>query len=683
MKLHSHQSIFSSVFLALTISVSVLLVWTYGENLNALFAPAALFENAAGAAAAAAAAKSFPWWKWLFVIFAGVACGIFTELKGFKKILPFLSVFCALWLAIGFVLAKYQNADALAVPAVFASMLAAFAVHAKKLWQIDSELTEKLFALASTGHFLEGKSADLRLEGGLKLLETFFPVADLIVFRIDAEGALNPIGRTRHGSSGNCSSTLSKRQNHWRKCVRMCERALEKRATIIENDQTTEDAAQIALPLVCDNLPIGALFVDIKQDFELKDQFLLESFSRQLARNLQRKDLRSKKLPHSAWWNFFSTQSLENRVDITSLVHGIIREQSFSAVASSYLKEAHAIAYLDGTLAYVNRRMKYLADLSPSDLEGINLFKLLEKFKTDVFNEPALAIRGVMQTGDTFECELNFSDGRILSLQITLVKAPADSGSIHETSALKVPACFLITFSDITTRKENEKLRSDMVHLMSHELRTPITSIQGFAEMLAGEDGIPADSREYLKVIADESNRAAKILANFLSVTNLEQADKQEVTKSPVRINKVVQEVAKDYEKIAKNKRIRLVERQSKYIPPIAADRSLITKAIAHLVDNAIRYSPERTSVIISTILESDFLCVEVEDRGFGIPRGEEEKIWQKFYRVAHDGQDKQEETTGLGLSLVKEIIEQHNGEVSVQSEAGRGSRFGFKLPRL
>ncbi|MDQ3635452.1 MAG: GAF domain-containing sensor histidine kinase [Acidobacteriota bacterium] len=458
---------------------------------------------------------------------------------------------------------------------------------------------------------------------------------------------------------------------------------MESRSTIIQNDKTSEDAAQIALPLICNDVAIGALYVDVGQDFQRKDQSLLEAFSRQLARNLQRNELRNKELPHKTWWSSFSTYSLENRLEITNLVHGIIREQSFSAAASSYLKEAHAIAYLDGTLAYVNQRMKKLANLNSQDLNEMDLFKLLERFKTDVFNEPILAIRRVMQTGDSFECELNFAAEKTLSLQITLVKIPVNDQSIHETNVIKIPACFLITFRDVTAHKENEKLRSDLVHLMSHELRTPITSIQGFAEMLTYESEISEDSREYLKIIAEESNRAAKTLSNFLSVANLEQSDKQEVIKSPVKINRVVREVAEDYEKAAKCKRIRIVEQRSKYIPPIAADQGLITKAISHLVDNAIRYSPERSSVIISTILETDFLRVDVEDRGYGIPRSEQEKIWQKFYRVAHDGQDKQEETTGLGLSMVKEIIEQHNGEVSVQSEVGRGSRFSFKIPRL
>ena len=118
-------------------------------------------------------------------------------------------------------------------------------------------------------------------------------------------------------------------------------------------------------------------------------------------------------------------------------------------------------------------------------------------------------------------------------------------------------------------------------------------------------------------------------------------------------------------------------------MPLIAADKGLIARAISNLIDNAIRYSPERTSVIISTILEADFLRVVVEDRGYGIHSDEHEKIWQKFYRVARDGQDKEEESTGLGLSMVKEVIEQHGGELELESEVGQGSKFSIMLPRL
>jgi two-component system, OmpR family, phosphate regulon sensor histidine kinase PhoR len=214
-------------------------------------------------------------------------------------------------------------------------------------------------------------------------------------------------------------------------------------------------------------------------------------------------------------------------------------------------------------------------------------------------------------------------------------------------------------------------------------LRTPITSIKGFAELLMADETISEENREFLEIIANESDRLAKMLTTFLSVSNLEQSDKQEFVKSPVKLDAVVSEVVEDLQETAKRKRIRLVEQSNKHLPPIAADKGLIARALAQLVDNAIKYSPERTSVIISTILESEFLRVVVEDRGYGIPKTEQDKIWQKFYRVAREGQDKEEESTGLGLPLVKEIIEQHGGQVEVESEVGFGSRFSLKLPRL
>ncbi|MFV0388384.1 MAG: sensor histidine kinase, partial [Pyrinomonadaceae bacterium] len=133
----------------------------------------------------------------------------------------------------------------------------------------------------------------------------------------------------------------------------------------------------------------------------------------------------------------------------------------------------------------------------------------------------------------------------------------------------------------------------------------------------------------------------------------------------------------------ARRKRIRLVERNQNMLPPVSADRGLLTKAIMHLVENAVKYSPERSSVIISTLMDTEFLNVEVEDRGYGIPTEEQEKIWTKFYRIARDGHDKEEESTGLGLSVVKEIMQKHRGDAQVVSEVGRGSRFRLRIPRL
>ncbi len=173
------------------------------------------------------------------------------------------------------------------------------------------------------------------------------------------------------------------------------------------------------------------------------------------------------------------------------------------------------------------------------------------------------------------------------------------------------------------------------------------------------------------------------MIDTFLTLTQLERADKQEVTKIALRLDEVVGETIAVMQPTAKKKRIRLLEHGNGTIPPVSADKSLITQALTKLIDNAIRYSPERTTVTVSTALEAEAVRVIVEDRGYGVPQDALDKIWEKFYRVARDGQEKDEESTGLGLSFVKEVIEQHGGSIAVESEIGRGSKFSFALPRL
>lgn len=673
MNIAKQKTVLASILLSLVTAVSMLIFWE-------VIAAAVLYLQKY----ISAADFSLGWRQFLLFLALAAAVGFLADVFSVKRILPFAAGFVVLWGALSFVALTYYSINLFFIRIVLAVFLPLLVVHLKKLWLIDSELTDKLVTLGSAGHLLEGKSAEIRIESGLKLLETVLPLSEAIVFHFDRCGNLEPVGRARSTVGKAVEHSPSARQMAWRERVYFCEEALKQKRTMISSDDAENNSAQIAIPLTQEGLEVGVLYVEVKRGFEREDQHLLEAFSEQLARNFQRKQLRSRNLPNKFWWSFLSTQSAENRLNIIKLINSTIREQSYSAMASSYLKEAHAISYLDGTLAYLNRPMRHLASLNSQDIYELDLFGLLEKFKTDIFNEPRLALRRVLQTGEPYKSELYFPEsGKTLKIQITLVKVPSDEQSIHDTNVPMKPACFLVTLRNITAVKENERLRSDMASLMSHELRTPITSIQGFAELLMMDETISEENREFLTIIAGESQRLSKMLTTFLSVSKLEQSDKQEFQKTPVKLDSVVSEIVEDMQEPARRKRIRLIEQANTHLPPVAADKGLISRAISNLVDNAIKYSPERTSVIISTILETDFLRVVVEDRGYGIPKAEQEKIWQKFYRVARAGQDKQEESTGLGLSLVKEIAEQHGGEVEVESEVGFGSKFSFKLPRL
>jgi two-component system phosphate regulon sensor histidine kinase PhoR len=407
--------------------------------------------------------------------------------------------------------------------------------------------------------------------------------------------------------------------------------------------------------------------------------------SAQLARNLQRDAARSLDVPR-AGATLFSSRAARQRLEAFGVVSGLLTEQGFAGLALSEASDAHAVAYLDGTLAYVNPRMLEAARVTEDECRALDLFGLLERFRTGVFDEPSIAVRRVLQTGQAYERELTFLDGgQTLALRIATVTEAAGGAGAGRAGGdgHAPPLCLAVTVRDVTRMKELDKLKSDMLSLMSHELRTPITSINGFAELLMADERIPADAREFLSIINGESQRVSRMLTTFLSVAKLEQKDRQEVLMAPLMLDDVVRETIGNFQAAAKRKRIRLAERDGQKLPPVAADRSLITQAVANLVDNAIKYSPERTTVMVSTALEADAVRLTVEDRGYGIPPEDQDRVWEKFYRVSRDGRVKEEESTGLGLSFVREVVEQHGGRVFLESAVGVGSKVGFTLPRL
>lgn len=608
--------------------------------------------------------------------------GLFVQKSNSKSIFLDSCFFLLGWLILDLVFNNFLGIDLLFTPVVLTVLLIFLVLRSLKLQKLETEFSEKLLKLTLIDDFLNKEKGDLRVERGLKLLEMVLPISEVIVFQSESNGKLNPVGRKR---AQNKNETLFLRQTFWKQNVALCEDALKKGETLVRHDKVEKKSARIALPLISENETVGGLFVHINNNFERSDVYLLEAIGEQMARNFQRGELRKKDLSYStSFWNSFSIKTLQNRINSLSVITGIIKEQSFGAAVVSYLKAAYVIAYLDGTIAYINKQMLRLAKIKPHEASKTDIFGILERFKTEVFNEPGIAIRRVLQTDEAYQCDLKFEEPkRILLLQINLVKVDNANRDNNGKDYPKMPAWLLIKISDVTLDRKNSKLRSDVAQIMSHELRTPITSIQGFADMLVHEESISKDAREYISIISNESKRASSLLSNFLSATDLQQKDKEELFISSVKIDGLVEEVLEEMKDKAKKKRIRLIENTDSSVPPVSADRGLIMKAIYHLVDNAIKYSPTRSSVVVSAIAEDDFIKVEIEDRGYGIATDEQEKIWQKFYRAVRDGHDKEEESTGLGLSIVKEIIEKHKGNVEVQSKVGWGSKFIIRIPRL
>jgi signal transduction histidine kinase len=673
----------SSYSAALSLGVSALVAGAWGLGALASMSALFMFDDAAAPSIAPQVKVVL-----LLVAAAGLGGGIAAERLGARRALLVLACGLVVLCGASLLASRFLHLDIVFAPMMFAASGSLAAAQARRLWKLDSLLTENVERLAVRRSALEGRGASTRLLSGLRLLDTVLPLEEAVIFRLDEWGAPVQAARLR-ASSQTGARDDGDRNNAWREGVQACERVMRSGQLEVKTEESDGGArSKVAVPLRHDGQAVGALLLRLRERFDEEDRPLLETVSAQFARNLQRDDARALDVPNSRA-TFYSSRAARQRLEAFGVVSGLLTEQGFAGLVLSEGSDAHAVAYLDSTLAFVNPAMRKAARLGDSRWRELDLFGLLARFRTGVFDEPEIAVRRVLQTGQAYERELTFLDrGETLLLRIALVTdAAADDNQRPAEPDAEArpphPLCLAVTVRDVTRMKELDKLKSDMLSLMSHELRTPVTSINGFAELLMADDKIPEDAREFLSIIHGESQRVARMLSTFLSVAKLEQKDRQEVLIAPLTLDDVVRETITSFQPVAKRKRIRLVERDGQRLPPVAADRGLITQAVANLVDNAIKYSPERTSVTLSTALEADAVRLTVEDRGYGIPPEDQDRVWEKFYRVARDGRIKEEESTGLGLSFVRQVVEQHGGQVFLVSEPGLGSKVGFTLPRL
>lgn len=587
-----------------------------------------------------------------------------------KTFISYISA-SAIGILAGVVGYRTWDLDAVTVAGLVAisAVLSLLLIHVIRLWSIDRQLTRSLFH-SSTANSGSTGNANARLTSGLKLLNTVLPLREAVVFRNDESEGLHTVVRYKVPAP---NLQDPRRNAMWREGIKLCQQAAAT-GKLVSQTTAGENSSTVAVPLLHESETAGVLLIRLASEFSTDDTQLLLAVGSQFARNLERESFTHNAARTEAL-SFFSQSGSRRKLDALNVLKAVTVEQRCEANTLTHIDDGVAIAYLDGTLALVNPTLLTFAGVTSEEVSELDLFDLLNKFRTGVFDEPEIAVRRVLQTGVEYESELNFeAKSQILNLRISVLR---DGNNANE------PIGIALYVKDLTATKEYEKLKSDMISLMSHELRTPLTSINGFAELLTADENIPAQAREFVTIIANESQRMSRMINTFLSVTQLQRKDKQEVLKIPLRLDEVVRETIASLQPVAKKKRIRLIEQPAHRIPPVAADRSLITQAVKNLVNNAIKYSPERTTVTVSTALEAESVRVCVEDRGFGIPAEAKERVWDKFYRVVREGQEKDEESTGLGLSFVREVVEQHGGRVDLDSEEGRGSKFSFTLPRL
>jgi signal transduction histidine kinase len=231
--------------------------------------------------------------------------------------------------------------------------------------------------------------------------------------------------------------------------------------------------------------------------------------------------------------------------------------------------------------------------------------------------------------------------------------------------------------------EELDRLRQDYLRNVSHEFRTPLTLIKGYAELL--RDGDPprgTSVREAMGVVVDSSNRLIDLVDTLLEIGRLEQAPAEEVLRlEGLDLCDVARSSLEPLRAAAAKKRIELVLDLPAEPLGLEADRGLLQQVVRKLVDNAVKYSPAGTRVVVRAMRVEEEVALEVEDFGIGIPPEHLARIFEKFYMV-DGGVARQSGGAGVGLYLVRAIVRLHAGRVSVRSQPGQGSVFSVRLPR-
>ena len=261
---------------------------------------------------------------------------------------------------------------------------------------------------------------------------------------------------------------------------------------------------------------------------------------------------------------------------------------------------------------------------------------------------------------------------------VTMDFVPSGTGKLFNVTLAPISRVGLVlSLHDATAQHALNLAKNEMVSLVSHELRTPLTSIRGYSDMLVKYDLVEEKGKQFLATIIAESQRLNNLIQSFLDIAYIESG-RQKITKTEFEIGPVLRDMLSVVEPVAAAKDIRIESEATDQF--VRADRMLMYQALSNLVTNAIKYSPTGSTVRISVANGDGRMRFLVADQGCGIPAEEASKVFEKFYRRSN--RETQEQSGfGLGLAFVKEVATRHGGEVTVDSEVGKGSTFVLSVP--
>ena len=344
-------------------------------------------------------------------------------------------------------------------------------------------------------------------------------------------------------------------------------------------------------------------------------------------------------------------------------IRTLTEERNLSSAILGSMVEGVAVVNGAERLVFANQGFADILELDVPPKSGSALVEIVRQ------TEMIEAVRQVLAGEPRVEAEIVTGTLRqhFFAATVAAVRAGETSGAV-------------VVLHDITELRKLERVRRDFVANVSHEFKTPLTAIQGFSEtLLAGAIDDPQNRERFLRIILEHSRRLARLTDDLLKLSQMD-ADRLELEIRRVSVAELIESCLETAQHRAAEKDIRVYVSQSNELPDIAGDRRRLAEVLQNLLDNATQYTLPGGRITLSAEVRDADVVFTVSDTGIGIPKADQSRIFERFYRV-DAARSREAGGTGLGLAIAKHLVEVHGGRIWVESEIGQGSQFNFSVP--
>jgi PAS domain S-box-containing protein len=326
-----------------------------------------------------------------------------------------------------------------------------------------------------------------------------------------------------------------------------------------------------------------------------------------------------------------------------------------------------------GTIVLINSVATAMFGLDPkatnvSFNENISLTSQLGKEVP-----PEILPTATLQTGEIVDDVYTLKDDGTHKILVNISASPIKlEGRI---------AGAILVVRDVTKEKEVDRMKTEFISLASHQLRTPLSAIKWFSEMLLNGDAgeLKPEQKDFTKNIADSTDRMVELVNSLLNISRIESG-RIIVDPRPTDLKELIGGIVNDLKAKTEERQQTLIISVHSELPKINLDSRLIGQVYLNLLTNAVKYTPKNGEISVTVSKKGDDVISQITDNGYGIPKAQQGRIFEKFFRAENVAKF-ETDGTGLGLYLIKAVVESSGGKIWFESEEGKGTSFWFTLP--